>query len=349
MAISFPPSPQADGTTYSYNGVTYVYALASDQWIVQGTGSSDLYVLKTGDTMTGSLTTVGYSGTTGTFSGDLSGAGATFSGRVTSGDFVDSEVSWTGGGVTIYDDGIIYAGRGGSSNLWVGRQSGTAAATSTIKADGTAAFISADTATAGVNMTRWSRTLTEGQSVFLRIDGNSSVRQGSTTMGVRWSDGADAPCGYINLPRWSNNSARYYWTDSSQNLMSSSTANHVGTNSGVVIGTQTSDIRLKRNIGDFAKGLAEVKQLEAMSFEYLSEPGVPQAGFIAQQVKDIIPEAVYDTNEPVAGDEDGPTMLAMDYVKIIPVLVNAIKELDAKNTALEAQLSQLTTTGGASS
>ena len=67
MAISFPPSPQADGTTYSYNGVTYVYALASDQWIVQGTGSSDLYVLKTGDTMTGSLTTAGYSGTTGRF------------------------------------------------------------------------------------------------------------------------------------------------------------------------------------------------------------------------------------------------------------------------------------------
>jgi len=65
MAIDFPSSP-SNGDTYTYNGVTYVYNSTTDQWIVQGTGSSELYVLKTGDTMTGKLT-----GTTAEFSGNV--------------------------------------------------------------------------------------------------------------------------------------------------------------------------------------------------------------------------------------------------------------------------------------
>lgn len=76
MAIDFPSSP-SNGTEYTYNGVTYVYNSTTDQWIVQGTGSSELYVLKTGDTMTGKLT-----GTAADFSGnvktkDLTSADAT--------------------------------------------------------------------------------------------------------------------------------------------------------------------------------------------------------------------------------------------------------------------------------
>lgn len=100
MAINFPSNPSNEDT-YSYNGVTYVYNSTTDQWIVQGTGSSDLYVLKTGDTMTGKLT-----GTTADFSGNVetkdlrsadatvdtltsnglvTGAAGTFSGTVTAG------------------------------------------------------------------------------------------------------------------------------------------------------------------------------------------------------------------------------------------------------------------------
>ena len=54
---------------------------------------------------------------------------------------------------------------------------------------------------------------------------------------------------------------------------------------------------------------------------------VDHAGFIAQEVKDIIPEAVYDTNEKIGdGDE---TKLGMHYIELIPA-GNAIKELEAE-------------------
>ena len=100
MAIDFPSSP-SNGTTYTYNGVTYVYNSTTDQWIVQGTGSSELYVLKTGDSMSGKLT-----GTTADFSGnvktkDLTSADATVdtltsNGLVTA-PFVTTATTETGG------------------------------------------------------------------------------------------------------------------------------------------------------------------------------------------------------------------------------------------------------------
>ena len=93
-------------------------------------------------------------------------------------------------------------------------------------------------------------------------------------------------------------------------------------------------------------------QLEPRFFEYISDPETAQAGFIAQEVQSIIPEAVYDTGQalipPELVDPDDeskgykpnpsasePTILAMDYVKLIPALVNAIKELQAEIQTLK--------------
>jgi len=52
-----------------------------------------------------------------------------------------------------------------------------------------------------------------------------------------------------------------------------------------------------------------------------------------------VPESVFDTNEHIEGEpEDAPTKLGMEYVALIPVLVNAVKELSAEVDALKAQL-----------
>jgi len=395
MAISFPSSP-SNGDTYLYNGVTYVYNATTDQWIVESTGSSELYVLKTGDTMTGPFTSAGYSGTTGTFSGrvDVGTKDPTFGYQT---ELNPSGISWIGSysaNCLAVDPGsgktkctVNYVGTptAGDANDWsfrvaqfdgafnlvaprflVGADGSTyvggtlpASPNITLNANGHALFgvsaqittediISAGVASGAGRITVRSENLQDSQTSLLQARAKTGARTEYTAeLGLFKHSGIADPAAYTSLP--SASQGRYYWTATTNNFMCSGTASHIGTGSGTVVGTQSSDIRLKRNIGDFAKGLAEVKQLEAMSFEYLAEPGVAQAGFIAQQVKDIIPEAVYDTGEPVVGDEDGPTKLAMDYSKIIPALVNAIKELDAKNTALEAQLSQLTTTGGASS
>ena len=52
----------------------------------------------------------------------------------------------------------------------------------------------------------------------------------------------------------------------------------------------------------------------------------------------IVPEAVYDTKEEIEGEDLAETKLAMDYTSIIPVLVKAIQELEAKVASLEAQV-----------
>ena len=114
----------------------------------------------------------------------------------------------------------------------------------------------------------------------------------------------------------------------------------------------TSDIRLKKNIVDSSKGLAEINQLRVTNFEYrlkdeidMSEfplandpkqvvlgggqEGKLQTGVIAQEVESVIPECI---NVSVAGAKTVQTD------PIMWALVNAVKELSAKVEALESQL-----------
>ena len=157
---------------------------------------------------------------------------------------------------------------------------------------------------------------------------------------------------FLNIQRASDNVSVYYWTGNDTKFRLSITSGHIGTDNGTIVGTQTSDSRLKKNIRSCDHGLAEVLQLEPKFFEYINDPETAQAGFIAQEVQLIIPEAVYDTKEtlipPELVDPDDesqgykpnpsasePTVLAMDYVKLIPALVNAIKELQSEIQTLK--------------
>ena len=87
-------------------------------------------------------------------------------------------------------------------------------------------------------------------------------------------------------------------------------------------------------------GLSEVLQLNPIKYQYKKEL-VDRIGFSAQQVEPIIPESVYDTKQDQDNEGNtvsGDTIKAMYYVDLIPVLVNAIKELKAENDALKARV-----------
>ena len=58
----------------------------------------------------------------------------------------------------------------------------------------------------------------------------------------------------------------------------------------------------------------------------------PHFGFLAQEVKEIYPELVHT-------DKDG--YMYIDYIGMIPLLVNAIGELNAQNEELNAQIAEL--------
>lgn len=78
---------------------------------------------------------------------------------------------------------------------------------------------------------------------------------------------------------------------------------------------QYSDERLKSGIRPLTGALSTICELRAVHY---TMSGRPQVGFIAQEVQRVVPEAVRyaDSNT-----------LAVDYSRIVPLLVEAVKEL----------------------
>jgi hypothetical protein len=91
----------------------------------------------------------------------------------------------------------------------------------------------------------------------------------------------------------------------------------------------TSDERLKQNIVDYDKGLEEVLALRPRHFEYKAEPNRKLAGFISQEVKTVIPDAIRPTLQD-------PEMMTYE-IDWYPLLVKAIQELTARVQTLEAR------------
>ena len=205
----------------------------------------------------------------------------------------------------------------------------------------TAGKLQAYTSSGDLNLHIQSDGLASGNAAYLNV--NAKKSGGSTSynaqLGLYKHSGINDVSAYLNLSNLGN---RFMWNDSSGNFRTSTNASHIGTTSGTVVGTQTSDERLKNVGADVAYGLTEVKQLLTKQYALKTDPDTNKLGFIAQQVESIIPEAVFDTNEELDGHEDGDrTKLGMEYVQLIPVLVNAIKELSAEVDTLKTKVAAL--------
>ncbi len=96
---------------------------------------------------------------------------------------------------------------------------------------------------------------------------------------------------------------------------------------------QTSDIRLKKNIHDLPYGLAEVLKLNPVGYNWKDNTGGDKIGLIAQEVRKVIPEVV-------VGDESKEN-LGMNYAELVPVLINAIKDLKKELNDVKKELSEI--------
>lgn len=112
-----------------------------------------------------------------------------------------------------------------------------------------------------------------------------------------------------------------------------------------------SDQRAKKNIVPLSNALDKLLNLNGYTYQYASgNDEKTYLGLIAQEVKSIFPEAVAEKSRRPLSQEaqvsaDGtPTDLStynvVDYVSLIPVLIEAIKEQEARIKALETQLLQ---------
>jgi hypothetical protein len=94
----------------------------------------------------------------------------------------------------------------------------------------------------------------------------------------------------------------------------------------------TSDERLKENIVPLDKGLGTVEQIKTYTFNYKDRPEDTLPGVIAQEIEQILPEVVYDI------EMEDDTYKAVRYQQIVPILIEAIKDLSEKVKHLENRL-----------
>jgi hypothetical protein len=100
---------------------------------------------------------------------------------------------------------------------------------------------------------------------------------------------------------------------------------------GDVVADLDSDIRLKENVVPIQEPLEKVNSLSGNTFEWNNKSekfGTSDIGLIAQEVQEIFPCAVREK-------ENG--YLKVNYAKIIPLLVQCIKELNTKVQVLESK------------
>ena len=90
---------------------------------------------------------------------------------------------------------------------------------------------------------------------------------------------------------------------------------------GAVGWTSLSDIRLKKNIVNSQYGLATVMQFRPVEYNLISS-GLKQVGFIAQEIKKLVPEVITGTEGDLAKGET----LGITYANLVPVLTKAIQE-----------------------
>jgi len=109
---------------------------------------------------------------------------------------------------------------------------------------------------------------------------------------------------------------------------------------------QTSDSTLKKNIEAIEYGLDEVLQLRPVSFDWIdADPDQKtKLGFLAQDLLKVIPEVVktHDmvcvSEEPLKFEVQKAEYMGVFYSDIIPVLVKAMQEEDAKVEELEQKV-----------
>ena len=114
----------------------------------------------------------------------------------------------------------------------------------------------------------------------------------------------------------------------------------VYSNNGVLTNTNPSDKRLKENINNLKYGLNEINKLNPVSFQYKdSKDKSIKFGYLAQEVKDIIPEAVAIQKDGYLGMY--PDKIGVISVKAIQELYQIIINQQTQIEELKAEVKQL--------
>jgi hypothetical protein len=168
----------------------------------------------------------------------------------------------------------------------------------------------------------------------LSNDEKVTIRQSAASVGISVRSAGSALGNYES----SDINHNAYWTFGRDNA---STGNFVFASGGTLRGsissttgvyTPSSDSRLKKNITNITYGLNEVMALRPVTYLMNEEADTAKKhlGFIAQEVKALVDEAVDDLIDP------DTQFYMLDKAGLVPVLVKAMQELKAEFDAYKA-------------
>ena len=203
--------------------------------------------------------------------------------------------------------------------------------------------------------------------VFRGIDGSSDITaltldmsengnaifNGTVNAGLKFIVNAwNADAGGRNRFYFANGATTYFGTGSTYAFRNASDVDVFivdGSGNGYFDGNVTayySDERLKDKQGKIENALDKVEQIETFYFtenELAKSLGntvdKKQVGVSAQSVKEVLPEIVhlapFDTDAETGESKSGEDYMTVDYAKLTPLLIEAIKELQLRIKELE--------------
>lgn len=104
----------------------------------------------------------------------------------------------------------------------------------------------------------------------------------------------------------------------------------------IAFSTTVSDRRLKENIKNIENALDKVDQINGVTFLRKAN-GQESAGVIAQEIMEVLPEAVKEKALPLLNENPDEKYYVVEYDAVTGLLVEAVKELSAKVKALETK------------
>jgi hypothetical protein len=321
--------------------------------LIKSGGTSSQFLMADGSVNTSVLASGAYLPLAGgTLTGALSGTSATFSGVITINNNIrglalnrDAVTNYNGIGfqtATVQqwfvgmrenlssNDYVIY-NESGYDNFKLSKSTGAATFSSDISGKGSFNGYAGSTQNLLIDWSASSQitTLTSTELFFgtnaqrrLTITSGGNVYIGLTSSGSnKFAVSADGtvPAIYINS---SGGIGSYYFGTGS-----------IYSNAGVLTNTNPSDKRLKDNINDISWGLKDILKLRPVSFHWIDDKinqGV-QFGFIAQEVLDVMPEAIKEFGDDIK-------YLGLEKDAIYATLVKAVQEQQAQIEELKAMI-----------
>lgn len=220
-----------------------------------------------------------------------------------------------GGGAGLDTDDINEAP--GATNLWFTDARARAAIR---KQDIDALNVNADTLDS-LNSTQFVRSdandIISGEITFTNtVDFNGTVNINSTSL---FGDSVEID-GNLTIK------------DGSTNVVRLSTTGDIVATGNITTNGSLSDERLKENLVRINNALDKVSQINGYTFNYKDRPDETLPGVLAQEIEKVLPEVVYEF------EQENETYKAVRYAHIVPLLLEAIKDLKGKVDDLESRI-----------